>query len=252
VNAPWLYCSELRPGRVTLDAAEARHATGSLRLRSGDPVIIFDGQGRIAQAAITDCGPGAGRSARGPRRRARSGEIAAQVAEIQLIPETDHRLTLIVAAPKRSRLDWMIEKCTELGVWRIVLATFRYSVVFPSQSHIRKLHRTAIEACKQCRRAWLPRIEAGLPVEEAVRAGPLDALLVAHPDSSALPLSQWMARCCEPIARASAVIGPEGGLSAQELAALRAVGGQLVQLGPHVLRTETAAVAVAALWTGLT
>jgi 16S rRNA (uracil1498-N3)-methyltransferase len=157
-------------------------------------------------------------------------------------------LTLVVPGCKGARLDWLIEKATELGVSRFILAEFERTVVHTRPQHGRKLERTAIAACKQCHRAWLPQIQSGVALGQAVQAVADAALLVAHLSGDAPPLAKWLAAHHSTTANLAVVIGPEGGLAPAELDALMAAGGQLVCLAEHTLRVETAALAVAACW----
>lgn len=173
--------------------------------------------------------------------------LGAHIEAIEEVSRPRAELTLIVAACKGPRLDWLIEKCTELGVSRIVLAEFERSVVRCGPRHVEKLRRTAIEASKQCRRAWLPEIAAGLSLAEAV--APCDGipLLIAHPEPSAAALPDWLARHASE-RKLSAVVGPEGGLTPTEIVFLRSAGAVEVRLAETVLRVETAAAAIAACW----
>ncbi len=165
VHEPWLFCPDLRTGPLVIDDTEARHALGSLRLRAGDALTLFDGRGHIARAALAihESPTAAARAHQSKRRQG----AAVVVESISDVPAQDRTLTLLVAACKGPRLDWLIEKCTELGVTRIVLTEFARSVVHTGPQHTEKLRRTAIEACKQCGRAWLPLIETGVTLANA-------------------------------------------------------------------------------------
>lgn len=249
MQEPWFYCPSLRCGDNALDEAETRHASQSRRLRPGDTLTVFDGAGHVAVATLSPppgvtALPAATDSRRGKRRH---GAII-HVAAIQEIPRASRALTLVVPACKGARLDWLVEKCTELGVTQIILAEFERSVVHAGAQHVEKLSRTAIEACKQCRRAWLPHIEAGVDLAAAAVPGVNAALLVAHRDVAAPSLAEWLARGLPAAGKLTVVIGPEGGLSPPELDALHCLGAQVVCLAEHVLRIETAAIAVAAIW----
>ena len=241
MREPWLYCPTLRPGPLTLADSEARHAAQSLRLRAGDAVTLFDGNGHLGRGAIKAPSTAASKT---NRRQ----PLTLLVETIQAIPRSPRELTLIVPGCKGTRLDWLIEKGTELGVSRFILIEFEHSVVHVGPQHLRKLERTAIEACKQCQRAWLPQIEAGGTLVAAIAAVSDATLLVAHLDPDAPALARWLSAHHPAATRLAAVIGPEGGLSATEIDALRIAHGQIVQLAAHVLRVETAALAVAACW----
>lgn len=250
MEPPRFYCPQLDLGVLTLPESESRHALQSLRLRPGADVALFDGQGGVAHGILL-----ANEPAEGPRRPARSGKQAPvasiQVTELVSVPPPARTLTLIVAGCKGARLEWLVEKCTELGTDRIVLAEFERSVVHAGPRHVNKLRRTSIEACKQCGRAWLPEINAGVSLEDAVTKSEPGALLIADPDPQATPLVDWPSRSGAEMGNVTAVIGPEGGLSVPEREYLQSVGGKLVCLAPHVLRVETAAISVAATWASL-
>jgi 16S rRNA (uracil1498-N3)-methyltransferase len=260
VSEPRFFCRTLHPGLIELDETEARHARRSLRLRPGDAISLFDGCGRLARARLA----GAGSASAPDPVRAGSRSIPRRclvfVEAVISVPPPARTLTLITAACRGPRLDWMIEKCTELGVTRIVLAAFERSVVRPAGGTGEKLARTALEACKQCRRVWLPEIAVGAsltevigpfctpPVSVAASACPRHpSLLVCEPQSS-LSLAGWLHAHSGELRHLAAVIGPEGGLSDTERAMLSQAGAQPVRLAEHILRVETAAVAVAANW----
>jgi 16S rRNA (uracil1498-N3)-methyltransferase len=185
MSEPRFYCPRLTTGAVRLDEAESRHALRSRRLRAGDAVTLFDGCGRVGHGRITE----------GLRRASRSS-LAAEVSvdAILTVPAPTRRLTLIPAACKGSRLDWMIEKCTELGATRMVLADFEHSVVRLQPRAVAGLMATAIAACKQSRRAWLPQIivAQSLPAALASAAAGADDLsdALASPDGDPPSCSQ--------------------------------------------------------------
>jgi 16S rRNA (uracil1498-N3)-methyltransferase len=234
------YCAELTPGVITLDPAESRHALQSLRLRPGDEVMLFDGQGRLAHGVLlADAEPGARRT----RRPARL-----TVDRVLCEPPPAATLTLVVAGCKGPRLAWMVEKLTELGTTRIVLAEFDRSVVHVGAGHADRLRRTAVEAAKQSQRVWLPDIRCGASLAQVMGGQDADAVLIAHPADEAAALSAHLHghRLWE--RRLLAVVGPEGGLTTAELTMLREAHGELVRLAPGILRVETAAISIAANW----
>lgn len=259
MSAAWFFHERLEIGEIELADEESRHALGSHRLRPGDALVLFDGAGRVADATMC---PTAGRSG----RQRRSDAARVRVSHIRLIPEPSRVLVLVVAVCKGPRLSWMVEKCAELGVTAIVLTQFEWSVVDPSDTRLEKLDRVALEACKQCHRPWLPRIESRESLTAALRSSSSDRLLVADPgEGSKTPFSllgaahlsagaSGSAASREPATqstRTSVVIGPEGGFSPRELEACLAAGAERMNLGAQILRIETAAIAVAAIWNAL-
>lgn len=233
MHIPRFHVNELRGPTVELPEAESRHAVLSLRLMERNEVEVFDGRGNVARGEIV----AAVTTKRGKAARI----VQVQIGEIRREAPPARPLTLIVAGCKGARLDWMIEKCTELGAARIVLADFERSVVHVRAAQADKLLRTAIEACKQCGRNWLPEIAAGMRMLDATgkKEG---ALLVCEPGPASKPLSAMVVK--EPAA--AVVIGPEGGLTESELTELERRGALRVRLADHILRVETAAVCAAA------
>ncbi len=237
MHEPWFYAPQLQPGQLELDPSEARHALQVLRLRAGVTITLFDGTGRTARAVLAEA-----TLARGKRPPL----LLAMVDTVETAPPPARALTLIVAGCKGERLDWLVEKCTELGVARLLLAEFGRSVVHLTGAHVEKLQRGAVAACKQCRRAQLPEIAAGMPLSQTL-AEVCGDLAIADLGDEAMSWGAWItghARCTA----AAVVVGPEGGLTDAEVALMTQRGAQRVSLGRHVLRVETAAIAVAAAW----
>lgn len=234
METPRFYCPDLNPGDIQLDPAQSRHALGSLRLRAGDRATLFDGRGRVARGTMADS----------PRPQGSRASAIVTVETVERLPATARRLVLIVAGCKGPRLSWLVEKCTELGADEFIFTNFERSVVRVGDGHVGKLRRTAIEACKQCGRDWLPKLRSGLSLEDAVTAVKQARLLIAHPDDSGRSVFDTI-RSHKSVA---AVIGPEGGLTPDEIDRLLSAGGLIVNLARHVLRVETAAAAMAAQW----
>lgn len=245
----WHFCPNLRAGSNLLPPNEARHALSSRRMRPGDRLTLFDGGGHLGEgviaAASNEPGPQrAGGPARGQRP---TGGLEVLVHELISVPRPAGAFHLLMAGAKGDRLDWAVEKCTELGATSIHLVNFARSVVRVGPAHIARLSRTAIEACKQCHRAWLPAIAAHQSLPEALDSVQPATVLVADPDQTNTALGQWLA----PGRQSSAlglVVGPEGGVTTAELDHLRHRGAVPVRLAAYILRVETAAVAASATW----
>lgn len=219
-----------RAGRAELSGDEARHLARVLRAKVGDTVSVFDGRGHAWVARVTTLG------------RDHAGlELGAMSEE----PPPSRPLTLAVALPKGDRQKWMVEKLTELGCARLVPLVTTRGVAEATPGAVQRLARSVIEACKQCGRTTLLEIGPPLTVAEALAACDSAALpLVADPEGA--PLGPVVAGHAGSIL---ALVGPEGGFTADELALAAAAGARRVWLAPHVLRVETAAVALAAgIW----
>lgn len=242
MSTPWLFCPRLVEGEVELDAAEIHHAVTVRRVSLPAGVVLFDGRGMFADAVVAASAPNQ------PRRSKRAAvEVRVVASTPRRQPTPGAALTLITAACKGPRLDWLIEKATELGVARIVLTEFERSVVRTTPAHAAKLMPTALSACKQARRAATPLIDAGVPLASAIGQVESARLLAAHLDAGAEPLAIALQQLAHD-GPACLVVGPEGGLSDEEVDVLRAARAAFVSLGPFVLRVETAAIAAASAW----
>ena len=216
--------------RAVLEGDEARHLTRVLRAKVGDTVSLFDGRGREWPARVALLG----------RDRV---ELDTGEPVIDPLPPAAIPLTLAVALPKGDRQKWMVEKLTELGAARLLPLETTRGVAEATASAQARLERVVIEACKQCRRNTLMEIAAGRPLDRLLAEVPAGAcVVIAHPGG--MPLDTATA---PPATTAMiALVGPEGGFTDDELCAADRAGVVRISLGPHILRVETAAIALAA------
>lgn len=214
-------------GRALLTGDEARHLGRVLRAQPGDTVILFDGRGRSWTARVD--------------RIDRDAVSLDVVAEQPAAPPAGPRLTLAVALPKGDRQKWLVEKLTELGVHRFVSLDTTRGVAEGSAAARARLERVVVEACKQCGRNTLMEIGESRPLAAILAETPAGGrILIADPQG--IPPAAITAADGDTIA----LVGPEGGFTPDELAAADAGGAIRVSLGPHILRVETAAIALAA------
>jgi len=222
--------------RVAFDAEDARHLARVLRLGEGDTVHAVDERGDALLVRLTRI------AARGAE-----GEILSRVARVT---ESPLAVTLVQAIPKGDGLEDIIRMATELGVCRVVPLVTERTIprVDPPRwtDRLARCRRVAREAAKQSGRAAVPEVEPPRGLDEwLAESRPPGLLLCCWEDerrslSAALPAAD--------VDRASVVVGPEGGLSEREVAALRAAGAVVAGLGPRILRVETAGpVAIALL-----
>jgi 16S rRNA (uracil1498-N3)-methyltransferase len=215
----------LAPGPVVVQGPEAHHLATVCRLRPGDRVCLFNGDGRQYPATVA-----------GAARRQVTLEVTAVEAPVR---ELGFRLEMAAPLPRGDRAQFLLEKLTELGATRFVPLRAQRSVVHPGATRLDKLQRYVIEASKQCGRNTLLHVEPLTDWETYCRRGDLRALrVVAHPGGTA---AAWPAG--QDVALA---VGPEGGFTEEEVATARAAGWQVVDLGPRILRVETAALVLAA------
>jgi 16S rRNA (uracil1498-N3)-methyltransferase len=229
-------------GRVDLPPDTAAHLAKVLRARAGDELILFNGDGREFNGAI---------------EAVRGSRVAASVGDgRQMDRESPLSITLVQCIPRGDRMDFIVQKATELGVTRIVPVLSQRSVVRLDQSQAESKanhwRAVAVSACEQCGRNRLPAIEPAQPLLNYLGDSlPGTGLrLVLEPESAPYgsAAAQGLGRSAAiPVAEAEIAIGPEGGFAADELEAFRVAGFSQVGLGPRILRTETAAIA-AVVW----
>jgi 16S rRNA (uracil1498-N3)-methyltransferase len=219
--------SPLMPGRVDLEGPESHHLAAVCRLRPGDSVYLFNGDGRQYPALIESV---------------QKKHVALTVTGIES-PERElpFPLEIAVPLPKGDRGAFLVEKLTELGVTRLVPLRTARSVVHPGESKIEKMQRVVIEASKQCGRNVLMRVESVLAWEDYCRRDKLPAeRMMAHPSPKS-SLAAAFSAC-----PAAFAVGPEGGFTEKETALALEHGWRLIGLGPRILRVETAAMVLAA------
>ncbi|TXS02654.1 16S rRNA (uracil(1498)-N(3))-methyltransferase [Streptomyces sp. col6] len=225
-----------------LDGPEGRHAVSVKRLRTGEEVVLTDGRGRWA--------PGAVRSAEGKDR------LVVGLEPVHEEPRPAVRITVVQALPKGDRGEVAVETMTETGAdgivpWQAARCITQWKGDRGLKS-LAKWRNTAREAGKQSRRVLFPDV-ADLATTKQVAAllAAADFAAVLHEDRDYD--SEPLATVALPAAgEIVLVVGPEGGVSPDELAAFAAAGARTCRLGPTVLRTSTAGTAAAALLLGRT
>jgi 16S rRNA (uracil1498-N3)-methyltransferase len=216
--------------RATLSEAARHYLRDVLRLSPGDPVELFDGLGTAWEARVE---PGFEGLALEARRAAAPGGPA---------------IHLLFALAKGEKCELVVQKATELGAARLIPFAAERSVVRleaeKGAERAERWRRIAEEAARQCGRADVPEVATPGSLSAALAAVPEGfRLLVLHGQGGA-PLG---ALGLEGAPGLAAVVGPEGGLTDEELAACQAAGALRATLGPRTLRAETAAIAVVAL-----
>jgi 16S rRNA (uracil1498-N3)-methyltransferase len=222
----YLNCA-LAPGPIELDGQEAHHLATVCRLRPGDRVYLFNGDGRQYPAEVVAT----------ERRR-----VSLRILGVETpVRELGFRLEVAAPLPKGDRGQFLVEKLTELGVTAFVPLRTARTVVQPREARLERLQRQVIEASKQCGRNVLLSIGELADWEAYTGRADLPGMrLVAHPGGE----EGWPAE--PPPGGVVVAVGPEGGFTDEEITLARARGWRVVGLGPRVLRVETAAVALAA------
>jgi 16S rRNA (uracil1498-N3)-methyltransferase len=217
---------------VVLDGDEGRHAVVVKRIRVGEQVALTDGAGTTVLATVT----ATDRSA-----------LTATVDETRSAPRELPRVVVVQAIPKGDRGELAVEMLTEVGVDVVVpWAADRCVAVWRGDRAAKSLARwrsTAYEAAKQARRSWFPEVTDMVGRDEVVALLDNASVPVVLHEAASGPLADLPVPGRGEIV---IVVGPEGGISEQELAAFAEVGAEPVRLGSSVLRTSTAGVAATA------
>jgi 16S rRNA (uracil1498-N3)-methyltransferase len=232
------------PDRSTVRLAqdEARHLHDVLRLERGDEVFVFDGEGREFRCIIEEIG-------RGQATLLVSGEVR------PARPESRLRLTLAVALLKGEKFDLVVQKATELGVWRITpvvtkLADVRLRDEADGGRRVARWQRIALEACKQSGRARVPLVDVPVVYASLAESAPSDETIawrVMFAERDGLGLVETIEKLQAQVSEVTALVGSEGGWTDEEIALAGRFGWSVVTLGGRTLRAETAAIAVTAL-----
>jgi 16S rRNA (uracil1498-N3)-methyltransferase len=214
---------------VTFGPREAHHIATVLRLRPGSIVTVFDGrvEADVELVAVGDA------------------RVTARVASPVRDAPRPLEITLLQGIPRGSKMDLVVRMGTEIGLTALLPVQTARSVPDPGPARLARWRRVAQEAARQCGRGDLPEIHPPTGLGTALETlGPVDLFVVPW-EEEVRPLGEVIAGTS--YTSAAILIGPEGGLTAEEVSVARAAGGLPASLGPLILRTETAALATAAM-----
>jgi 16S rRNA (uracil1498-N3)-methyltransferase len=221
---------------AVLDGDEGFHAANVRRIRPGERLDLGDGAGALAHCVIEAVG---------------KGTLSARVLDRVTVPEAAPSVTVVQALPKSDRSELAIELATEAGAdafiaWQASRCVARWDVASRVDKGLRRWRAVARSAARQSRRAHIPTVTGVLSTSDLVTRVRNDAAttLVLH-ESATVPLTEASVAQADSL---MLIVGPEGGIADDEIAALADAGATPVRLGPTVLRTSTAAaVALGAL-----
>lgn len=212
-------------GSITIEGDEAHHAVRVRRLVAGDAVILSDGAGHQGHAHIT------------LTEKSRGGwRMVLSLERVDSVAKPSPRVVVYAAAAKGDRLEDMVDGLSQVGAAAFAPLVTRRSIADPRQAKDDRLRRVAVEAMKQCGRAWTMDIGPSTPFRETLSQ---PGLVMA--DASGEPYAASGQRDI------TLLIGPEGGWTDEERAAAREAGARTASFGPHIMRIEVASVAAAAI-----
>ena len=216
---------------IELEPEPSRHLARALRIQEGDPLTLFDGHGGEYPATVTAVDK--------KRVQVQVGSLLSRECESAL------HIHMGIAISRGDRMDWIIQKATELGVSSMTpLATERSGVKLRGERAEKKLRhwqQIAISACEQCGRNRLPVIQALQPLGDWLENTEAERKFVLHHRADHHSLASPVP------ASVALLVGPEGGLDSAEILAAEDHGFNSLRLGPRVLRTETAPLAAIAI-----
>lgn len=231
--SPRIYTTQLlsEGQTLTLDNASSRHVAGALRMSSGQSLTLFNGRGGEYPCTITAVG---------------KREVEVEVGPHCVVErESSLQVHLGIVMSRGDRMDWVVQKSTELGVTDITpLISERCEVKLAAERREKKLrHWQGIvnSACEQCGRNTLATVHPVTPLQDWLHSIDCDLGLVLH-HRAAAPLPEQ-----PPGQHIAVLIGPEGGLTAPEIDSALEQHFQALRLGPRILRTETAPLAALAV-----
>jgi len=220
------------PEIVPVDEDRLHYLAHVLRLRVGDALEVFDGRGRAFEATVQGLEP---------------GKAYLKLGAARAVPLSATRpVAIIQGLPKADKLEWVLQKGTELGAASFLLAETERTVVRLSDERgagrLARWKKIVEEAARQCGRSDVPGVGAPRPLEACVQSLPPGTqVFILDEEERAVSLARALARA-PANAPLALVVGPEGGLTREEVGALTTRGAIAVTLGPLKLRTETAAL----------
>lgn len=221
---------EWASSQPTLGPEDSHHCADVLRLKVGESLTLFDGEGAVADAVLCEV----------HRRHCR-----VRIGEKTISPPLRCAITLAQAVPKGKNMDLILQKAVELGVSTIVpLLTRRTVVRLDEEDASRKQERwqqIALEACKQCGRNQVPSVTKALSLEDFLKEARTGPLLLSSLQPGAVSIKEALANAASR-SSVTVLVGPEGDFTPEESAAALDAGAIPVTLGPMILRAETAAL----------
>jgi 16S rRNA (uracil1498-N3)-methyltransferase len=222
--------ADVRGDVVALTGAEAHHAAHVLRVRPGERISVADGTGRVIDAIVSRVG----------------SSVDAEVRGVREVQPASPAITLVQGIAKGDKMDAVVQKSVEVGIRRIVPVVCDRTVVrWDHGKRARAAERwreIARAAAKQCRSPWATVVDE---VRDGVSGAGVSSPVVVLDADATMRLRDALPR--QAPESLSLVIGPEGGLSPEELAVLHELAAVTATLGPRILRTETAGPVAAAL-----
>lgn len=221
------FAEKINGDTAVFDKDESYHLAMVLRMECGQEIeVICDSKLYLAQIDDND----------------KKQATAKIIEEKEVNSEPEMKVTLFQGVPKGSKMDFVVQKCTELGVDTVAPVLTKRCVAKASDSKVDRLNRIAFESCKQCKRVAVPEVKECTDLKN-VDFSDFDLVVLAYEEEEALSIKEALNASNKP-EKAAVIIGPEGGFEKEEVEALKSQGAKCVSLGKRILRSETAGMAV--------
>lgn len=226
----------VKENKIVISGKEAHHILDVMRLEFLDEVVVFDGTGKEYVGVVKETG-----------RKSLSLEI---IKKRDVVTQEKYSITLIQAIPKKDKMDYIVEKATELGVNCVIPVTTARTIPDWDESKksgiVGRWQKISQEAAKQCGRALLPEIKPISTLKKVLNyINGHDLKLIAALNDKAVKLKEILEN--RRGGKTAIAIGPEGDFTAEEVGMAEEKGFKTVNLGPRVLKSDTAALAALAI-----
>ncbi|MGI6065138.1 MAG: 16S rRNA (uracil(1498)-N(3))-methyltransferase [Bacillota bacterium] len=229
--------SQVNNGIITILGTDVHHISKVLRLKEGDLVEAADSTGNVYRTEL---------------QSVHVNSVELKILSTILSPsEPEVEVYLLQGLPKGEKIDFIIQKCTEIGVKKIIPITTERSIIKltpeKGEKRLKRWQRIATEAAKQSGRGSVPEVYPVTEMGQALAMLPPDTVIIMPWEGEQVVSIKEVLTTLKPEGTFALVIGPEGGFAREEVALAQKAGAQVVSLGPRILRTETAGMVALAL-----
>lgn len=227
--------SQVSDSMIQIEGSDVNHMKNVLRMRIGEEVTVSDGQGKEYLCEVQNF---------------EEAQVQLKILETKISDtELPSKIYLFQGLPKQEKMELIVQKCVELGIYAVVPVSMKRCVVkLDAKKGAKKVERwngIAASAAKQSGRGIVPEVMPVMSYKEALeRAKNLDVILVPYECAKGMAYTKELIQSVKPGQSVGIFIGPEGGFDSDEIKLAKEVGGQIVTLGKRILRTETAGLAL--------
>lgn len=228
---------KINNSKAIIEGDDVKHIYKVLRLEEGDEVVINNSEGKEYLGRIADVN---------------KGSVTVDIIEtMEINNESDLQVDLYQGLPKSAKMDYIVQKGTELGINKFTPIITERVIVKSELGEFKKTdrwRRIALEACKQSKRTLIPEVNEPIEFEDLLNIlKNYDIIVVPYENQEGFGIKSTCENLQKKVKTAAVVIGPEGGFEENEITSLKEIGAYIVTLGPRILRTETAGMVTAAI-----